>query len=344
MYGVGADMSGNIKPVPEVPVYLPTLLQQLSDGCYHSGEALGSILGVSRTAVWKHLKKLEPLGLQVESVKGQGYRLSGGLDLLNRPAILAGLDATAASLLSDLAIFMTLDSTSTHAMQNGFDSGFVCLAEQQLAGRGRRGRSWVSPFGQNIYLSLVWHFEGGAAALEGLSLAVGVAIADALSSLGLEGVMLKWPNDILHKRRKLSGVLLEMSGDVSGACRVVVGIGLNIAMPTAVAGQIEQPWVDLKTLAQEQGVDAPSRNQVVAVLLNQLLPLLAGFQRSGFIGYQQRWQALDAFAGQPVEIRSGDAMRIGVARGVSSSGALRLENSGQIVEIYGGEVSLRGAQ
>lgn len=324
-----------------LPANLPKLLQSLGDGQYHSGEALGEILGVSRTAVWKHLKKLEPLGLVITSVKGKGYCLEGGLELLDEARIRSGLMDTSAPLLRELALFLTLDSTNTTAMQSSIGSGYVCLAEQQLAGRGRRGRDWVSPFGRNIYLSAVWHFEGGVAALEGLSLAVGVAVVEALADLGLSGAQLKWPNDILFQGRKLAGILLEMSGDVSGACKVVVGVGLNVSMPSEVAEAIDQPWCDIARLASSMGVEGLSRNQLVAALLNRLLPLLASYQSRGFVHYLPSWQVLDAFAGAEVELRSGNRVESGVAEGVTVDGALRLRVGDEIKAFSGGEVSLR---
>ena len=121
-----------------------------------------------------------------------------------------------------------MDSTNAEPMRQaeaGGAPGLVCTAEQQTAGRGRRGRQWVSPFASNLYLSLVWEFSQGAAALEGLSLAVGVAVARALAACDVPAVQLKWPNDVLHDGAKLGGILLEMTGDAAGACQVVVGVG-----------------------------------------------------------------------------------------------------------------------
>ena len=133
-------------------------------------------------------------------------------------------------------------------VEAGGRSGLVCTAEQQTAGRGRRGREWISPFGRNLYVSTVWEFTQGAAALEGLSLAVGVAVAQALKGLGLPEVQLKWPNDIQHEGKKLGGVLLEMVGDASRQCQVVVGIGVNVAMPGAAANAIDQAWTDISRM------------------------------------------------------------------------------------------------
>ena len=321
-----------------------TLLPLLASGEYCSGQTLAAALGVSRTAVWKQLNALSDLGLQIESVRGRGYRIPGGIDLLEAPRIRAALEPRAAGLLSRLALFETIDSTNAEAMrqaEQGAGPGLVCSAEQQTAGRGRRGRTWVSPFARNLYLSLVWEYHQGAAALEGLSLAVGVAVARALASCGLPPVQLKWPNDIIFRRAKLGGVLLEMTGDAAGTCQVIVGVGLNVAMPGAAGTDIDQAWTDLATISPGR---RPGRNELLAALLNQLLPLLADFEQAGFGPWREEWLALDAFAGQPVVLHTGALDLAGIARGVDGRGALQLETAAAGVQsIFGGEISLRAA-
>ena len=323
---------------------LNAILNLLADGEFHSGAELGDALGVSRTAVWKHLQKLEPLGLALTSVKGKGYCLPGGLELLDRERILGAVDASARSLVSELDLRTIADSTNTRAQARaaaGEARGYLCLAEQQTAGRGRRGRDWVSPFGKNIYLSAVWGFDGGVAALEGLSLAVGVALVAALERCGLSGASLKWPNDLLWQERKLAGILLEMSGDVDGYCQVVVGIGLNVAMPEKAAEAIDQAWVDVQAMAAAQGVAPVSRNALVAAILSELLPLLASFQSRTFTRWQERWEALDAYRDCPVALSTASSSVAGIARGVSETGALKVEVDGVLQQFHGGEISVR---
>ncbi len=320
-----------------------TLVPMLADGEFHSGQDLAAALGVSRTAVWKQLSRLEDLGLAVESVKGRGYRIPGGVELLDEATIRAALDAPVSGLLQELQLLEIVDSTNAEALRRmtvGGGPGLVCSAEQQTAGRGRRGRSWVSPYARNIYLSLVWEYNEGAAALEGLSLAVGVAVTRALEHLGLPPLQLKWPNDLLFAGAKLGGVLLEIAGDASGRCQVVIGVGINVTMPAAAAQAIDQDWTDLATIA---GGRAPGRNAVVASLLNELLPLAASFARTGFAPWREAWMALDAFADVPVILLSGEQRQAGVARGVDERGALQLETSLGLRPIYGGEISLRAA-
>ncbi len=319
-----------------------SLLPLLASGDVVSGQELADALGVSRTAVWKQLKKLEDLGLAIESVKGRGYRLPGGLDLLREDAVRAALSRQSADLLFDLDIHQSIGSTNAEAMAQiaaGRGSGYVCTAEQQSAGRGRRGREWVSPYGRNLYLSAVWEYEQGAAVLEGMSLAVGVVVARALASCGVQGVQLKWPNDVLYKGAKLGGILLEMTGDPAGECQVVVGIGLNVAMPEQVAGGIDQAWTDVGRIS---GTASPGRNILLAAVIDELLPMLATFESGGFGPWRDEWLELDAFKGTEVVLHSGAQQLAGTARGVDGRGALQLETATTGVQsVFGGEISLR---
>jgi BirA family biotin operon repressor/biotin-[acetyl-CoA-carboxylase] ligase len=320
-----------------------TLLPLLASGEYCSGQALADALGISRTAVWKQLNALADYGLEIESAKGRGYRIPGGIDLLDGALVRTALSPQASALLTSLQLLETIDSTNAEAMRQvagGAGAGLVCSAEQQSAGRGRRGRAWVSPFARNLYLSVVWQYHQGAAALEGLSLAVGVAVARALVANGLPPVQLKWPNDVVYRGAKLGGVLLEMTGDAAGTCQVIVGVGLNVAMPDAAATGIDQAWTDIETIS---GGVRPGRNTLLAALLNKLLPLLANFEQQGFGPWRDEWLALDAFAGESVVLHSGAQDTTGVARGVDARGALQLETATGIQSIYGGEISLRRA-
>jgi len=325
----------------------------LKDGQFHSGESLGEALGCSRTAVWKQLQKLENLGLSIESVKGTGYRVAGGFELLESELIVAQLRGVASAQLSNLEIFKTIDSTNKYAREKaelGPSSGTVILAEQQTAGRGRRGKTWVSPFAANIYLSVVWDFEQGAQALEGLSLAIGVAVKRALITHGIEDVQLKWPNDIYISGKKLGGILLEMIGDPAGQCSVIIGVGINVAMPVDQAADIDQEWTDVRTAIRDQQRDTKeatqqSKNHLTSALISEIITLLSDFQAQGFSAYRDEWQAADAFYGQPATISTPVQSITGIVRGVEPNGALRLElDDGKIETFIGGELSLRLAK
>lgn len=316
------------------------IVELLADGQFHSGDELGRQLGVSRAAVWKQIQKLEEKGLEVFSVKGKGYKLHTPVELLAADRIKSHMTDQGLSFLQAIDVQGVVSSTNDVAMRaasDGVASGYVCLAEQQTAGRGRRGRTWVSPFGSNIYLSAVWHFYGGAAALEGLSLATGLAVAETLQALGCARVGLKWPNDLLVDTAKLGGVLLEMTGDPSGHCQVVLGVGLNTCIRHEDAQHIDQEFTQLT----DHGVDV-SRNELAGRVISSLLVMLDQFSRHGFSHFQHRWESFDVFRDRRVAILAGSRATHGVARGVDATGGLRLETSEGVEVFKGGELSLRG--
>ncbi|EED30758.1 biotin-(acetyl-CoA-carboxylase) ligase [gamma proteobacterium NOR5-3] len=312
---------------------------QLADGAFHSGEVLAEQNGVSRTAIWKQVGSLEKLGLQIKRVRGQGYQIEGGLDLLSEPVIRASLAADAAALLTQMDIHQCIDSTNAQLRRQGpaVVGASVCLAESQSAGRGRRGKSWLSPFASSIYLSVGWRFQGGAEVLEGLSLAVGVMVCDALKDLGVRQLSLKWPNDVYLDGRKLAGILVEMNGDFSGPCDVIIGVGINVQLPESMTAQIEQPWSDLRSVIDESF----SRSVLVGKLLNRMLPALAVYEQEGFALWRGRWQSLDAFAGRSVIVDNSGQRIAGEAQGVDERGALLLRTGTGVQSLHGGEVSLR---
>lgn len=317
---------------------LRKILDLLADGQFHSGEELGLLLGVSRAAVWKHLQKLEGLGIKLLSVKGRGYCIDGGLDLLDLKKIAALVRST---LPIKLNLFPQIDSTNAYLMRHESPALQVCLAESQSAGRGRRGRVWVSPFAQNIYCSIGWGFEGGVAVLEGLSLAAGLAIVRALQRYGIAGLELKWPNDVLYQNQKLAGVLIEITGDPAGYCQVVVGLGVNVAMERNQGDPISQPWIDLRSILAQQGLPHASRNQLVPMLIDEMVLVLDGYEKAGFSGYCAEWQSLNAHAGQMVELRNGSIICSGICVGVNEFGALVLDTAQGREIFHGGEISLR---
>lgn len=318
-----------------------SLLSILADGKFHSGRELGDEIGISRSAIWKHMRRLEDGGLEIYSVKGRGYRVPGGLELLDLEEIQRGLLPEVSSLISNPDLQLSVTSTSELAMkasQAADCHGRLFLAEQQTAGRGRRGRDWVSPYGRNLYFSLVWRFEQGIAAVEGLSLLVGIAIVRAMEKMNIEGVQLKWPNDLLYEGRKLAGILLEVHGEASGQCQVVIGVGINAEMPQEIGAAIDQPWTDLKTI-----MGGVSRNQLMAEVLNELTVGLTEFQQSGFSVLVDEWQARNAMQEEPITLQIGDELVKGVCKGVNASGALLLESEEGVKAYHGGEISIQRA-
>ncbi|MGB4248694.1 MAG: bifunctional biotin--[acetyl-CoA-carboxylase] ligase/biotin operon repressor BirA [Pseudohongiellaceae bacterium] len=315
---------------------LRPLLAQLSDGLFHSGERLGMDLGLSRAAVWKQVEKLKAMGVEVHSVTGKGYRLPSALELLCLEEIMRSLGSDSAQWQQNLCVLFSVDSTNTEVVRRmlcGADR-YVVVADHQSLGRGRRGRAWISPLGANIYMSIGWSFQSGIAALEGLSLVVGVLVTRALSRCGFHGATLKWPNDVLLGGRKLAGILLEVSGDVGGPCRVVIGIGMNVRMPVAAAQEIDQPYTDLAANFGPR-ID---RNMIAAAMIRELTQGLEEFERSGFSTFHSQWEELDTYKGEMVELRAATSVTRGVVRGVDHSGGLILDTEEGVKIMAGGEL------
>lgn len=315
------------------------LLALLCDGTFHSGRELGEQLGISRSAVWKQIQRLESLGIEVYSVKGRGYRIPAGLDLLDQRLFDDALPPEVKRRLDRLVLAREVESTNQlalEALKSGARNGLFA-AEYQTRGRGRRGREWVSPYAANLCFSLAWRFSAGLAALEGLSLGVGLALREGLSRVGVGGVELKWPNDLLSQGRKLGGILVEVSGDAAGECEVVIGVGVNVAMPSGQLERISQPSTDVASLV----ADCPGRNALLAILVESLFQTLDRFEAQGFAVMREQWQSANAHRDMPVRLISGSHEISGICRGVDDRGALLLETDGRVQAYYGGEISLR---
>ncbi len=310
-----------------------TLIEALSSGKSVSGEVLGAKLGVSRAAISKQIKSLEEWGIDVFSIPGKGYQMSRPIELLDQALLQQQIDSPI-----DIDLHHQIDSTNQHMMTqlHKWSSGDLCLAEYQSAGRGRRGKSWISPFGSNLYMSMYWRFEQGVAATMGLSLVVGLAIADTLNSLGVQST-LKWPNDVYIESKKVAGVLVELAIEAGGAAQVVIGIGLNMTMSDTTSG-IDQPWTNL-----EEHLSTPlARNQFTAQLVNRLHQELNEYQVNGNANLARRWAEYDHFIDQPVVLLMGNQSIEGTCKGIDQSGALLIEQQGEVKSYIGGEISVRG--
>lgn len=316
------------------------ILSLLADGEFHSGSSLAETLGVSRSAVWKQLHGLSELGLEPIAVSGKGYRLERPIEFLCRERIESSLDPNILSAVSSIEIHERLDSTNTHLLELAKRqalSGTVCLAEFQVAGKGRRGRYWVSPFGSNIYLSVLWRFQNGPAAISGLSLAVGISVIRALAQFDISGIGLKWPNDIYWHGHKLGGILIEVTGEAHGPCAAVIGIGLNVFLPDRQAASIDQAWTDLYRIMEGASI---SRNRLTGTLLNELVPILADYEVNGLQAYLDEWRSYDCMHGLPVRLYQGDVAIAGHAGGIDDNGLFRLITHDQkMCSFASGEVS-----
>jgi len=315
------------------------LIKALANGGFVSGQELGNQLDISRTAISKHIKALMAMGLDIYSVTGKGYKLSQPLSLLSANKIFSALPKN--SIMPEVEVHSLIDSTNSYLMRrlpNQVTQGQVCLAEYQSAGRGRRGRQWISPFGSQIYLSMYWYLEQGLSAAMGLSLVTALAVSDAIYSVTNIQVQLKWPNDVYLGGVKLAGILIDLEGQALEPSHSVIGIGLNLSIPQQAAQQIDQKWTDL----QSHCANKIDRNILSAQLIHHLLKRLQQHQNNGLAVMLDEWHARDFYLNKRVKLLTGEKETRGICRGVNNQGALMLEVDGQVKPIYGGEVSLRG--
>ncbi len=313
------------------------LVDRLADGEWQSGEALAASFGISRAALAKRIERLKDWQIVIEARQGLGYRLATPIERLDREALQAVLGKTVR-----VDVQAVLDSTSSRIVETSAQADpQALLAEFQTAGRGRRGRQWLTPFGSQLAVSMAWSFETMPRQLTTLPLAVGVACARVVRSCGIADVGLKWPNDILVDGRKLGGILLEHRGESGSACRVIIGVGINVSLRIEQATAVDQPWASLNQLLEARGLPAVSRNSLAAHLLRALVDLLSEFALTGFAPLLGEWNALDLSRGRVVRVTQNDREFDAIARGVDADGALLVEVDGQRQALHSGEVRLR---
>lgn len=314
------------------------LLHLLADGKFHSGEVLAQRLGVSRATVFNTLEGIAEHGVSLQRIRGRGYRLDKPWQCLDPGEITRLLDDTAHLFLVE--VLQQAASSNILLLQRaaqGAPCGSVLAVELQTAGRGRIGRTWHSGLGNALTFSLLWRFDCGLNALSGLSLAVGVAILRASRRFGIDSLRLKWPNDILTSQGKLGGVLIEAQGDMLGPSAVVVGIGLNCSLPASVEQRIDQPASAL----DEAGAEIPTRNHLLAALLQEMASVLQQFSQGGFAALRTEWEQYHAHQNLPIKLQLADGSSVsGIARGVSNNGELRLETHHEVRCFNSGEVGI----
>ena len=316
------------------------LIARLSDGKFHSGEHLAVELGVSRTAVWKQVQTLAAYGLDIFRVRGKGYCLSRPLELLDEAGILRAIDTDMQGEISTMEVFFSTDSTNAQLMKRVGRPGFhgsVIVAEYQNAGRGRRGRHWLSPLGSGICLSIAWRFDPQPETLTALSLAAGVGVVNALHDLGLTEVGLKWPNDIICDGRKLGGILLESRGEMAGPCEVVLGIGINYSLPEQLIRELGRPVTDICSYQH----DPLTRNVLCGKVINHALRMFREFDARGFSRFIDQWHQYDWFAGKEARLLMLDRSYTGKVLGVTGNGLLQMSIQGKTRQFANGELSLR---
>lgn len=329
-------------PEPQRPL-LQKVFQRLSDGDFQSGEALATELAVTRAAVWKAVEQLRELGVSLDASTNKGYRLARGVSALSVERIESLLPDDARSHIESLQVEWTLESTNTKLLDAwpptaGFAS--VVLAEHQTGGRGRRGRAWVAPPGGAICLSVAWQYAELPADLSALSLIVGLCVADALHELGVEGVNLKWPNDLVTANGKLGGILIEMRAEAGGPVHVVIGIGVNVLLHEEARAAVKATG-NVADDIRSHCDPAPDRNAMVSGVLRRLLPALREFPRHGLKPHLSHWNACDALFGREVNVENVGEITRGVARGIDAHGALLVETPAGVHRFISGEVSVR---
>jgi BirA family biotin operon repressor/biotin-[acetyl-CoA-carboxylase] ligase len=315
-------------------------LRALADGRFHSGEAMARSFQRSRATLSEALKRAPEMGIELFSVPGKGYRVAEPIDFLDAAAISSELARHDKRLR--LEVVDEIESTSTRVLQlasAGASSGTCIAAEWQSTGRGRRGRTWISRLGGSLTFSMLWRFERGAGHLGGLSLAVGEAVARALSECGVPRVQVKWPNDVVVDLRKLAGILVETSGEIQGPSVAVIGVGVNHRLSERVLDRIDQPVTDVWQCAES----APSRSDLLARMLVTLASSLDAFDRSGFSASRDAWRALHAYQGRRVRVTPGrDAPFDAEVVDVAPDGALVVSTAdGRSIPLASAEITLR---
>ena len=320
------------------------VLRILADGHRHSGAYLAQTLGVTRAAIWKHIGKLDAWGLNVEATPGSGYLLGRPIEFLNKALILDELGSDVGQLVARLDVHEEIDSTNRQLLDDAPPAEgklVISLAEYQSAGRGRRGRSWVTPFGGGLCFSAGWLFDDIPEDLGALTLAIGVVVRQTLLEVTGLAAQLKWPNDLVWEDRKLGGILVDLSAQSQGPCYVVIGVGINVSIEP---GRLEQfaGWpsgaVDLYAAT---GGNPPSRNILAARMIEAIAQVLRHYGENGFLEYHADFSAADYLRGRIVSIDDTSCPIVGTAVGVEASGALLVETGDGVLRVISGDVSVR---
>ena len=322
------------------------VLNILSDGKFHSGEAIAKHFKVSRVSIWQAIAEAEKLGVEIFSVRGKGYSLSHPVQFIDEVKVKKAIGEMASWF--NIKVFDVLDSTNNFLMQEapkGYPHASCVVANIQTSGKGRRGRQWQSSLGENLTFSFLWRFTKGAAALSGLSLAVGTSLIRSLKKINVNQALLKWPNDILVKDdegyKKLAGILIELQGDMDGQCAAIIGIGINLKLSKNQLAKIDQPAIGINQCIDNE-VDT---NEFLGIIIKDLTDVLAKFESNNFEYFKDEWQSYDAFQDQFISISLGDGGIIsGKEHGVNDMGALEVITEDGIKTFSSGEVSIRKSE
>ncbi len=319
------------------------ILHLISDGKFHSGQELGMKLSISRTAVWKIIRSFRQYGLYVCSIKGKGYCLSQAIEFIDNDRLLSCINPDIRRHIRFITIHSEIDSTNEYLLGKSDSTDFhghVTLAEFQSSGRGRRGNTWVSPYGAGICLSIGWQFDPVPDSLTTLSLASGIAVIRTLKGFKINDAGLKWPNDIIWQGRKLGGTLLEMRGESAGPCNIVLGVGINFAFPRRGVEMIDQPWIDIASIRQP----LPSRNTLTAALISEIVRILTDFDEKSLPGIIEEWRRYDCMKGRRMTLLLPGECVTGQILGIDNNGLLLMSINNKVRRFNTGEISLRALQ
>ena len=305
------------------------LLSALSDGKKHFYTDLCQELSVTKQQLAEDLQQLDQQGIEI-CCEADGCYWLAAAELLDRAFLTKNLPH------QQLLIQPVIDSTNQYLLNNlpKLSNNSVCLAEYQFAGRGRRGRQWLSPFAGQVIMSYYRIFSTNCD-ISGLSLAVGMAVAQALTELNLHSVQLKWPNDIWLNGKKLGGILIEMKHNPHLAQnQVVIGLGLNVNLPKKIV--VDQP---ITMVSEQQNIN---RNLLIVKLIQHLAQALTLFEQQGLSAFISQWRQYDAFYQKKVKLLLENQSIIGIEQGINAKGELLLNTEdNQQLSFSIGEISLR---
>jgi BirA family biotin operon repressor/biotin-[acetyl-CoA-carboxylase] ligase len=320
---------------------LRPIVRLLQSQRWISAAEIGKFTGYFSEDLEQAMAALKARGLRFECDAEQGYRLQIPTTLIDKSRLTRLLQDAGLISAMRVSVVDVVDSTNRRLLDWGDPltlHGQVCIAEYQSAGRGRRGRSWFGLGYQDLALSLAWRMKQGAAELSTVSLVAGLAVCDCLKDIGLSGVSLKWPNDVMSPVGKLAGILVETKSMELGYLHVVIGIGINIQNDSVGRAHVEQPITDLGSMMGSN----PDRTLLSAKLLFRLSCELEKMDRSGFSDYVQKWNKRDAYMGRAVIGTIGNQKIQGEGLGIDDSGAYRIrDNYGCTHRLISGEVRLR---
>ncbi len=317
-----------------------TIIEILGDGLCHSGTKLGQLLGISRSAIWKQIKQLIDWGVPIISFPKQGYQLKQELILLDEKKIKEELQKEQWTNAVNLHLFSSIDSTNRYLKDLAISSDLdLCCAELQTQGRGRFGRNWHSPFGENIYCSSRWKLQCDLAKLSGLSLVTSLAIVATLQKfINTSEIKIKWPNDILWNDKKLCGSLIEIIAESNATAQVIIGIGLNVNSDTEHHPLPDKPWCSLYELSQK----FYNRNQLIANLVIQLNNYISQFINKDLQFFMDEWNQYDYLIGKTITVTQSLESLSGVACGINPMGQLILrDNEGSLHVLSSGDTTLK---